>query len=61
MLSSQLGKSATSKQLGLKMSEKDLENLNEEQIGQLYELYQEIQNPSPIDDASDSQSNTKMK
>lgn len=53
MLSTQLGKSAINKHLGLRMKEHDLAKLNDEQVSQLYELYQEIQNPSADNQSSD--------
>ncbi|ESO00002.1 hypothetical protein HELRODRAFT_83454 [Helobdella robusta] len=42
-LSKQIGKSAANEKLGLGFSEEELNKLNEEQVGQLFELYQETQ------------------
>lgn len=45
-LAEQLGKQTTSEALGLKLDEAQLNALRDDQIGQLFELFQEIQNPS---------------
>jgi len=45
-LAEQLGKHTTSEALGLKLDEAQLNALRDDQIGQLFELFQEIQNPS---------------
>lgn len=44
-LANQLGKYSTNRILGLKLSEERLNSLTEDQVGQLYELFQETQKP----------------
>ena len=45
-MAQQFGKHTTHQALGLKLSDDQLNNLRGDQIGQLFELFQEIQNPS---------------
>jgi len=46
MLAQQLGEQATRKALGHKLTDSQLGELRNDQIGQLFELFQEIQSPS---------------
>jgi hypothetical protein len=48
-LAQQLGKRSTNQLFGLKLSEEQLSALNDQQVGQLYELYQETQKPVNVD------------
>ena len=45
-LAEQLGKHATHNALGLRLTESQLDELRDDQVGQLFELFQEIQRPS---------------
>jgi len=54
-----LGKRATSEALGLKLTDKQVNELRDDQIGQLFELFQEIQRPSSASqDATESDRQT---
>jgi len=58
-LAQQLGKYTTHEALGLKLSEQQLSELREDQIGQLFELFQQIQKPSsPSEGGTRSDSHT---
>ena len=56
-LGQQLGKYTTHTALGLKLGQQQLNELRDDQIGQLFELFQEIQKKtsSTAEDATDSQ------
>jgi hypothetical protein len=44
-LANQLGKHSTNRVLGLKLTDETLNSLREDQVGQLYQLFQETQKP----------------
>lgn len=58
-LAQQLGKYTTHEALGLKLTERQLNELRDDQVGQLFELFQEIQRQSSTtDDGSGCNSQT---